>query len=336
MSLNHEKSLSLITQLENTLDAFDSARELIHLNNSILISNENLINLKAIKKKYILDSFIISRFQKEFKEFQYDEKLETMDMKNFDYNKIVGEISRLNTKLDTSFTDFEKLSRQVKIPQFKISVETLTHLNDAELLKIAQNSISENTDKNVELNQLFSLKEDAVLPFIDYSRINKVINLEFRLRLRKRLNYELLTFLKNQLQYENKLWIQREQSLSEFLTKPLADTLTQVERIINESNKENDARAESEEEEDDDEDDYNARYKSNLDTEEDENKETTDHKMDTHEFIDDLNENAQDEAYFNTLKSDDEDREYSSVSNQDENMDDEDKKYDSDDDLNLN
>ena len=61
--------------------------------------------------------------------------------------------------------------------------------------------------------------------------INQLINIEYRLRLEKRIQLELLTLIKQKLNSENREWAKNLDSLDRFITQSIPEAISQVERI---------------------------------------------------------------------------------------------------------
>ena len=61
--------------------------------------------------------------------------------------------------------------------------------------------------------------------------INQLINIEYRLRLEKQIQLELLTLIKQKLNSENREWAKNLDSLDRFITQSIPEAISQVERI---------------------------------------------------------------------------------------------------------
>lgn len=105
---------------------------------------------------------------------------------------------------------------------------------------------------NLRLVQLFSLNaDDETKLFPEFSIIQDLINIEFRLRVERRVHLEILMLMKNKMQSQNRTWTVRDNQLKEFLDIKVQQMIETVEQTNAEDNKER----EDEDNNDDDDDD---------------------------------------------------------------------------------
>ncbi|KAG7661581.1 uncharacterized protein J8A68_004848 [[Candida] subhashii] len=238
----------LQSELERSIETFDSAYELLQFNEQ-LINNDNKEGLQAIKKKFILDSFKVNKTYKDYKQWEFEQKQTFIENDIQEYNKMLGKMFRVNDNLETLNEDFENLSSSVRLPSFKFSIKTLELYGNESLLNSIVKDSQGEYPRIVKLDQMFSLDPSSSLPFPDYKVINQLINLEYRLRIERRLKYEVLKLIKNQILVENSRWTTRNNYLDDFLNKQLAGAIEEVDKIKNETVKERDISSESSEDE---------------------------------------------------------------------------------------
>lgn len=225
--------------LDSTLESFDSTQKLLDVNEQLLRSVNNTTEgpssaeIQDVKKKFILDSFKINKTQKEIKDWENRCREEVIDKETSEYNETLSKISRINLKIGQESQTYEALSDSIALPRFIISRRTLETFNDESLLKIARGEEDE-LPRNVLLSDLFSLDNSSAMPLPDFKRISQLINIEYRLRLEKRLKLELLTLIKQNLDNENRAWTNNLSYLNQFMIKSLPEAIAEVEKIKSE------------------------------------------------------------------------------------------------------
>lgn len=236
-----ERIESLQNLLDSTLETFDSAKKLLDINEQLLKSVNSSENapssseLQQVKKNFILDSFKINKAQKELKDWENDCRNRVIDTETVEYNETLGKISSINLKIGQESYTYEALSGSIALPKFIISRRTLETLNDESLLKIAQAG-RDQLPRHVQLSDLFSLDSSSALPTPDFKRISQLINIEYRMRLEKRLKLELLTLIKQKLDNENRSWTKNLSYLNNFINKSVPEAIAEVEKIKSEEN----------------------------------------------------------------------------------------------------
>lgn len=254
-------------ELEKSIESFGSAYELLQCNDQ-LMNNATDLNLQGIKKKFILDSFKVSKIHKDYREWEHEQKERFIGNDIKEYNRMTGKMFRVNDSLEKSTEKFEKLSSSVRLPEFELSIKTLQLYGDESLLESCKDKNGE-YPRSVKLNQLFSLEKASSLPFPDYKIINQLINLEYRLRIERRLKYEVLKLIKNQILVENSRWTTRNNYLEGFFNKRLPEAIEEVEKIKNESMKEHELSSASSEDEREEDLDENLHEEDEEEEEED-------------------------------------------------------------------
>ncbi|KGU18289.1 hypothetical protein MG7_06198 [Candida albicans P34048] len=264
MSTDAQTRIEALQQdLESTRETFITARELLDADDQTIqayisqdqSSLESTPESSLLQKKFILDSFKINKAHKNYKDWERDCKKHLIENDVVQYNEILGKMSRVNLAINKAAAIYEKLSTSVTLPNFLISRKTLEKFNDESLIEVAKKSNKDGNDqlpRNVQLKQLFSLEASSTLPLPEFKVINQLINIEYRLRLEKRIQLELLTLIKQKLNSENREWAKNLDSLDRFITQSIPEAISQVERI---KAQELDARSKKIEQESDSSDD---------------------------------------------------------------------------------
>jgi len=243
-----EKIDLLVSSLERNLETFKSAHDLLNLSKEQL-KNEGTftpLDIRLKKRNYIVDSFKLDKSHKEYKDWESETRLQFIKEDITNYNQVVGKIAKVNQKLNESSNSYEALAKTIKIPDFTVSIKTLENYGDEKLLKLGK--LYGTT--NLQLEQLFSLNpgHESKLLFPDFSIIQRLINIEFRLRVEKRVHLEILMLMKNKIQTQNRTWTVRDNQLKEFFDIKVQQMIESVEMANAEDSKAKD-------EEDDDEED---------------------------------------------------------------------------------
>ncbi|KAI5970673.1 hypothetical protein CANMA_000264 [Candida margitis] len=241
----------LSSNLERNIETFKSAHDILDLSKDLLQdgSTPEPAQVRLSKRNYIIDSFNLEKTHKQYKNWENETRLAFIKEDIVSYNQVVAKIANVNQKLDESSNSYEVLAKNIKIPDFTISIKTLENYGDEELLELGRSYQT----ANLQLVQLFSLNaanENKLFP--DFQVIQELINIEFRLRVEKRVHLEILMSMKNKIQTQNKSWTVRDNQLREFIDIKVQQMIETVEKANAEDNK---ARGEEEEEEEDDDDD---------------------------------------------------------------------------------
>ena len=239
----------LLSSLERNLETFKSVHDVLNLSKNLLQSEStsNPAQNRLTKRNYIVDSFKLDKSHKEFKNWESETRLGFIQDDLVNYNQVVAKIAKINQKLNESSNTYEALAKTIQIPDFTVSIKTLEKYGDEKLLELGKLYGT----PNIQLVQLFSLNtESANKLFPEFSIIQDLINIEYRLRIEKRVHLEILTLMKNKIQTQNRTWTVRDNQLKDFLDIKVQQMIKTVE----EANAE-DSKAREEEEEDEDEDD---------------------------------------------------------------------------------
>ena len=252
ISEGHDRIDAVQNNLTRCLDSFASAWKLMDVNKNLAFGDEKneLELLQTIKRAFILDSFKLSKYQKDYKDWESDTREEFINNDVVNYNSVVGKISKVNQKLESSSTLYEQLSSGIKIPEFVVSKKTLEKFGNQDLIEIA----NRHPENNFKLSQLFSLNPNQAGTLVpEFDIVHDLINLEFRLRIEKRIQLEILASMKNKLQSMNSTWVVRDDNLKDFLNHKVAKVVEQVTQVRAEIEKEKNDEVGEEEEEDEEE-----------------------------------------------------------------------------------
>lgn len=180
-----------------------------------------------LRKQFVMDSFHVNRFHKSYRAWDNIRREEFIDKEIASYNQKLGVVTRLNYETEKLVREYGKASDTIKLPEFSFSIHTIKQYDEGRLLQ--ELGIDESV-LLVDINQLFSLELGGALPNPDLKVIQDLLNIEFRLRIERKIKYELLLLVKQLLTSKNKKWAVRDQSLNEFMRK-LAGVTEEVESI---------------------------------------------------------------------------------------------------------
>lgn len=244
----------LLDESKSTLESTKNLLEKIGELNSDSGNPDTVFEIKKLQREFILDSFKVNRFQKQYKNWIHEKKQDIIDTDVKEYNLKLGKTARLNSEVEELDDDFESLRKSIKLPDFKFSIHTISQFDDGKLLEyITKDQETGEFPPEVELSQLFSVDSDSTLPSPDFKSFQSLLNIEHRLRIQRRIKYEVLLTVKNQLTSNNRKWTTRDVSLNEFINNKLAKVIQETEEIKkNEYEDLKNFKYSDEEEEDDD------------------------------------------------------------------------------------
>lgn len=218
---------SQIEQLQESLrKAIKTAESAYSLLNTatdrIQNTDDNPVIDQGVLKAYILDSYLASNSVKNYKEWTQENV-----PSNVPYNKTTGEMSRLNNDINVLTSEYDNLKKNggISLPDFTLSKQTLIEFGDEEILRRIGDS------KTVKIDEIFSVEGNLTLPFPDYALFNQLANIEFKIKVQKKVQYEILNQLKNQILAENNKWLLREQELNDFFENKLPAVIEKVQGI---------------------------------------------------------------------------------------------------------
>lgn len=228
-----------------TTSTFQSAEQLLSHH---LAGNLEPSELQLLKKQFVLDSFKVNRFHKKFKNWENSSTDEFVQNEITAYNSKLGELSRINYETEHLLREYKKFCEQIDLPSFQFARETLEQYENGRLLPETASESSA-----IALSDIFSLNVDGILPKPDIDTFRALLNIEFRLRIQRKIKYEILLIIKQQLTAKNKKWAARDSTLNEFMRK-LENVTEEVDRIRKSEKEDLKEYDEDDDEEEDDED----------------------------------------------------------------------------------
>lgn len=186
--------------------------------------------IEAAQTQFMLDSFRVNKFHKDYKTWESKEIDTFVDDEVLVYNKQLGKMARINEEIEILETEYDKVRRQIKIPSFKFSIQTIQKYNEGELLRFVD-QIDGKYPSTVDSTSIFSLSSESNLLPLDFSMFNRLLNIEYRLRMERQIKYEVLVVAKQQLTAKNQKWATRDSALNQFITKDLQHMLDEVSKI---------------------------------------------------------------------------------------------------------
>lgn len=178
-----------------------------------------------LRKAFVLDSVRIHRFHKSYKAWEAQQRAEYVDTQIAAYNQKVGQVARVGFETDQLRTQYLELARQITLPHFRLAVELVAQFDHGRLMP---NVPAGCTD--VALDQIFTLEANGNLAQPNLETMQKLLDIEFRLRVERRMKYEFLQEVKQQLAARNTKWAARDAALAEFMQR-LTEVAGEVERI---------------------------------------------------------------------------------------------------------
>ncbi|ODV69307.1 hypothetical protein HYPBUDRAFT_3299 [Hyphopichia burtonii NRRL Y-1933] len=224
----------LTSSAEIAKESLSSADKLLKLTNDLVKdqgNNEVKRELKSSKRQYILDSFKVNKFHKDYQEWENKERLSFINTEVKLFNKKLGEMTRLNDDVEDSEKEFDKLHKNIKLPSFEFSIQTIEQFEDGIYLKYLEKDEEGNYPSKVAMLTIFALDSESGLETPDFSVFNKLLNIEYRLRMQRQIKYEVLLLVKQQLRTKNRKWAARDSSLNQFISRDLPLVFSEVENI---------------------------------------------------------------------------------------------------------
>ncbi|ODV81192.1 uncharacterized protein CANTADRAFT_25415 [Suhomyces tanzawaensis NRRL Y-17324] len=257
---------------QETMDTIGSAYSMVDFNQKVINGDAiESTGVQALKRLFILDSFKIDRFQKSLREWESIQSENFVRTEIDTYNKITGQMSRVNGHVEQLTTELETLKRSAELPAFRFSRQTLQEYGGNILDRIPKDETGD-YQSVIEIDQIYSLDPQSNLPFPEFKEVNKLINIEYRLRLERRIKYEILVLIKNQIVANNNKWSARDRELNDFLLNKLAGVIDEVEKI--KANEYEDLNLEESDEE-------NESFEQEIEEEEEEENEVLEEEVDS-------------------------------------------------------
>lgn len=249
---------SINEMLDTAISTFDSAFD-------ALSRAEGKEYTTLLDRKYIADSFLVNRLTKAFKDWEERNKRTYLDTEARSYNRQVGQMARLNSRIESLEGEYERVIQKNSLPSFVFSLQAVQQYENGALLKYLKQDGSGHYPLQVNTSDIFLLGENTNLMEPNFEVFNRLVNIEARIRIQKKIICEVLTHTKNQLASRNRKWTARDVSLLDFLETTLPGIFADIDKVRLEIQQEAERKenrdvdmendSESEEQENNDEDD---------------------------------------------------------------------------------
>lgn len=187
--------------------------------------------LRKIQKQALLESFAVKKFHRDYKEWENSARSHFVNSEVRAYNQKYAQISRLHTDSSDLEGTLQDLRTAILLPAFKFSIQTLQEYENGELLQHIEKDSNGEYPRTVNTDQIFSLESNSTLPHPTYQQFNRLVNIEYRLRMQLQIKYEVLLRVKASLAAKNSQWATRDSSLNKFITTDLPKVIEEVARI---------------------------------------------------------------------------------------------------------
>lgn len=197
---------------------------------TLLTTNDSISQLlqqptEALQRQLILDSFMISQFNRELKDLK-----STIHEDSFPYNKKLSLMFKHSNELEIIMKEYEQKSKMVKLPDLKISSITLKQYDET----------LETDEKNINIKDFFTVDKSIDKPVLDFDAFKKLLNLEYRNRIERMVKYQILLNIKSDIDKDKDKWSKRNVELEKFLQKDVEKVIKTVENIRNDEIEEDD------------------------------------------------------------------------------------------------
>lgn len=189
----------------------------------------NVTSFQSIQKRALLDSFAVKRFHLDYQEWQSARTDNFVEAEARPYNHQLATLSRLYTDFEVLQLSLSDLRDRTRMGNFHFSIQTIESYNGGELLARVS-PVDGQLPRRVAVSDLFSLERDSSLPPPSFQTFNRLVNLEFRLRMMAQIKYEVLLRAKRDLSSKNTQWATRDVALNKFLTEDFQKVYDEVER----------------------------------------------------------------------------------------------------------
>lgn len=203
---------------------------------------------QPLKKQFIVDSFLVTKFHRDFKHWQDASKGDFRDGEISAYNKKLGQITRLDAEIQALQEDFELKRSQVILPTISVSRLSIKQYDETLLKDIDEDQTE------IKIDEIFSL-DGGNKPKIDTEIFKQIIDTEYRLRIERMIQYDILKKMKREILTMNQKWTLRNNQLNSFFSNQLTKVLKQVDEV---------RQAEFEEEEEEEEEEEIEHLNENI------------------------------------------------------------------------
>lgn len=222
--------MRLQRDLERPRASLQSVDRLLEIGEGI-VHQQPVDGIDAARTQFLLDSFRVNKFHKDYKLWEGKEIDSFVDEEVLLFNKQLGKMARINEEIEILETEYDKVRRQIKIPSFRFSIQTIQAYNEGELLRFVDKNDENKYPSTVDSTSIFSLGSGSNLLPLDFGTFNKLLNIEYRLRMQRQIKYEVLVVAKQQLTAKNQKWATRDSALNQFITKDLQHMFDEVSKI---------------------------------------------------------------------------------------------------------
>lgn len=196
--------------------------------------------LKSSQRSLILDSFKLTLFQTKFKTWEHSYTANFTETTISQYNKLLGQMAICNSRKEAMDKEYSLLMSSVELPQFEFSKEAYERSfgnetteteesKETQKKAIKKNGSSDRTKSLLSidspftdnlshstLDHIYSVSPSSPLPFPQFEEFNRLVNAEYRLRIEKRIKYEILEVVRNRLATSTEKWKARVARLDKF------------------------------------------------------------------------------------------------------------------------
>lgn len=227
MVLDNNRAAYLRAGAEKVKNGSLSASKLLELTKQLAEGNGDALEVKKVQKQTLLDSFAIKKFHRDYKEWSNGSIDQFIDSEVKMYNRKFAQMARLHTDVLELEGKYADLRKTISLPPFHFSTQTLQAFEGGRLLERIQKEKGRYPSK-ISLDQLYSVDRNSKLPPPVFAEFNKLVNLEFRLRMLRQIKHEVLLRVKSHLTAKNTQWASRDAALNLFLTRDLPKVVEEV------------------------------------------------------------------------------------------------------------
>ncbi|KAM9926666.1 hypothetical protein OXX59_003053 [Metschnikowia pulcherrima] len=226
------KAESLLLAAEDAKQSLDSISKLLQIAEDAASKRKvDSDEFTKAQRHALLDSFKVKKFHREFKEWEHTQKEVFVETEVKRYNQKYAQMSRVYADYERSAAIFEDARKTTQIPQFSFSLETIKHFENGVLLERVEKGANGEYPGQIALSSLFSLDADSGLPPPSFQVFNKLVNLEYRLRMLLQIKHEVLLRAKTHLAAKNSQWASRDAKLNSFLGTDFRRVYEEIEKI---------------------------------------------------------------------------------------------------------
>lgn len=192
-----------------------------------LIPIELRDSIKASQRSFVLDSFNLTLFQTKFKSWEHSYSSNFTETTISQYNKVLGQMAICSSQKEAMDKEYTLLMTSVELPKFAFSKSAFERFlhdeeekkgdSDANSSVLIGESPFTNESTHSTLDHIYSVSPTSPLPFPQFEEFNRLVNAEYRLRIEKRIKYEILEAARNRLTASNEKWKARVARLDKFL-----------------------------------------------------------------------------------------------------------------------